>query len=155
MPSTTIPTKLKKVQMRNAGGTRVDFDSDTIKVLIVQAGSGMPSTTKTGVQYVADVTATNTEVSGALYARQTVAGSVVDFDGSIDTYVNWSFSDITFVSDASGFTNGTYIIFYDETAGASDADRPVLAVCDPGVTMSTQAGAVVLTCPAGGLIQWQ
>lgn len=155
MPSTTVPTKLKKVQMRNAGGTSIDFDTDTIKVMIVTVGSGMPSTTKTGVQFVADVTATNTEVSGAGYARQTVAGSVVDFDGSIDTYVNWSFSDVTFAFNAGGFTDGAFIIFYDETAGASDADRPVLAVCDPGVTMSTQAGAVVLTCPAGGLIQWQ
>lgn len=149
--STNIPTKLKKSQVD--GSVVIDFDTDTLRCLLVVAGSGIPATNKTGVQYVSDVVATNTEVTGTGYARQTLAGVTVAFDGSIDTYVDFSFSDITFSQNAAGFTNARYIIFFKNTG--ADATSPVFAVCDPNQTLSAQTGDVVLSAPSGGLIQWQ
>lgn len=51
--STNIPTKLKKSQVVNAG-PQLKFDTDTLECLLVKAGSGIPSTTSGGIQYVAD-----------------------------------------------------------------------------------------------------
>ena len=148
---TFIPTKLKKSQVD--GAVVIDFDTDTLKCMIVQAGSGIPSTTKTGVQYVSDVTSGNTEVSGTGYSRQTLAGVTVAFDASVNTYVDFSFSNITFLQNAAGFSNGRYIIFFKDTG--ADATSPVFAVCDPDQTLSSVAGDIVLSAPTGGLIQWQ
>lgn len=150
--STNIPTKLKKSQVD--GSVVIDFDTNTLKCMLVVAGAGLPATNKTGVQYVSDVVATNTEVTGTGYARQTLSGVTVAFDGSIDTYVDFSFSDITFLQNAAGFSNARYIIFFKD-AGGADSANPVFAVCDPDQTLSAVTGDVVLSAPAGGLIQWQ
>jgi hypothetical protein len=147
-----IPTKLKKSQAN--GSEVIDFDTDTIKAMIVQAGSGMPDTSKTGVQYVSDVTAANTEVTGTGYARQAITGSTVAFDATGTTIVDWSFGDITFAQNAAGFANGAYIILYKDKGGA-DSANPVIGVGDPNQTLDVTGGDLVIKCPAGGLIQWQ
>lgn len=150
--STNIPTKLKKSQVD--GAAVIDFDTDTLKVLLVVAGAGLPVTSKTGVQFVSDVTATNAEVTGTGYARQTLAGVTVAFDAVGTTIVDFSFSDITFLQNAAGFTNAVYAIFYKDVGGA-DSSRVVFAVCDTNAVLSAVPGDVVLKCPTGGLIQWQ
>lgn len=149
--STNICTKLKKSQVDGSG--LVDFDTDTIKCMIVVAGSSIPSTSKTGVQFVSDVTGTNAEVTGTGYARQTLAGLTVAFDGSGTTIVDWTWSDITFLQNAAGFSNGAYIVFFKFVS--TDANSPVIAVCDPNQTLTVVPGDLVLKCPVGGLIQWQ
>lgn len=141
--------KLKRSQVN--GSVVVNFASDTFKCLLVVAGSGAPSATKTGVQYVSDVTGTNSEVTGTGYARQTLAGVTCAFDGSTEN-VDWSFSSITFAQNAAGFTTGRYGIICKDTG--SDATSPVVGVLDLGQTVSAQAGDVVLSAPATGLIQW-
>lgn len=150
--STNIPTKLKKSQVD--GSVVIDFDTDTLKCLLVVAGSGIPATTKTGIQFVSDVTATNSEVTGTGYARQTLAGLTVAFDGTGTIIVDFTFSDITFLQNAAGFTNAVYAIMYKDVGGA-DSTRPVFAVCDTNLVLSAVTGDVVLKCPTGGLIQWQ
>lgn len=147
-----VPTKLKKSQVD--GSVVIDFDTDTLKCMIVQAGSGIPSTSKTGVQYVSDVTATNTEVSGTGYSRQTLSGVTVAFDGTGTTLVDFSFSDITFTQNAAGFSNGAYVILYKDVA-ATDSSSPVFLVFDPNQTLSVTGGDLVLSSPADGAIQWQ
>lgn len=152
--STNIPTKLKLAQVTTLTTNAIDFDSDTLKCMIVQAGSGIPSTSKTGVQFVSDVTATNTEVSGTGYSRQTLSGVTVAYDGTGTTIVDFSFSDITFSQNAAGFSNGRYIILLKD-AGGADSANPVFAVCDPDQTLTVVPGDLVLSSPSGGLIQWQ
>lgn len=151
--STAIPTKLKKSQVINAG-PQLKFDTDTLKIALVQAGSGAPSVTSSGVQYVADVTAGNTEVSGTNYARQTLSGVTVAFDGSVNTQVDFSFSNVTYTQSASGFTTARYAIIYDTSIGSGDSTYPVIAVCDLGAAQGNVSGDLILQCPAGGLIQW-
>ena len=137
----------------NALKGNIDFDTDTLKCMLVVAGGGMPSTTGTGVRYVSDVTSGNAEVTGTGYARQTLAGVTVAVDGTVNTYVDFSFSNITFSQNAAGFTTARYIIFFKDTG--ADATSPVFAVCDPNQTLSAQTGDVVISSPTGGLIQWQ
>ena len=151
--STNIPTKLKLSQVVNAG-PQLKFDTDTLVCLIVTAGSGIPSTTKTGVQFISDVTGTNPEVTGTGYSRQTLTSVTVAYDGSGTTLVDFSFGNITFAQNASGFSNGAYIIIADTSVGAGDSTHPVVVVCDPATTLTVVPGSLVLSSPTGGLIQW-
>lgn len=150
-----IPAKLAKSQVDGTGV--VNFSIDTIKVMVVVAGTGIPATSKTGVQYVADVTATNAEVTGTGYARNTLAGLTLAFDGTLTNAVDWSFTTLSpaFSQNAAGFTNGRYIIVFKEPAVTpTDANRQVLLIGDPGVTLSAVAGQIDIASPAGGAIQW-
>jgi hypothetical protein len=151
---TFIPTTLKRSQVINAG-PQVKFDTDTLVCLIVKAGSGIPSTQSNGVQFISDVTATNTELSYAGYTRKTLAGVTVAYDASPSDKVDFSFSDITWAQNAADDGLGRYIIFADTTIGASDASHPVIAVCDPNQFLSVVSGSLTLQSPTGGLIQWQ
>jgi len=150
--ATYIPTKLKKSQVVNAG-PQIKFDTDTLKLMLVQAGSGIPATTSSGVQYVSDITATNTEVSGTNYSRTTLTSVTVAFDGTVNTQVDFSFANITFSQSASGFSNARYGAVFKDTGGA-DSTNPVVAVLDLGATYGNVSGDLVLQCPTGGLIQW-
>lgn len=147
--TTNIPAKLVKSQVN--GLTVIDFDSDTIKCLLVVAGAGIPSTSKTGIQFVSDVTGTNAEVTGTGYARQTLAGLTVAFGAGDD--VDWSFTAITFLQNAAGFTNARYGCIFKDTGGA-DTTNPVICIIDLNATISVVPGDLVLTSPSGGLIQW-
>ena len=151
MAATYIPAKLAKSQVD--GTVVVNFASDTIICLWVVAGSGIPSTSKTGVQYISDVTATNAEVTGTGYARQTLAGKTVAFDGTATNQVDFSFSNITFTQNAAGFSNGRYLVFAKDVGGL-DSTRPVVAIFDPSVTVSVVGGDVIISSPTGGMIQW-
>lgn len=148
--TTNIPAKLVKSQVD--GSEVIDFDSDTIKTMLVRAGSGIPSTSKTGVQYVSDITATNAEVSGGTYARQTMAGKTLPFGGGDD--VDWSFTTIVFPQDAgAGPTDARYAVHLKDKGGA-DSANPVVDVIDLNATVSLRTGDLNLAAPAGGLIQW-
>lgn len=148
--TTNVPAKAVKAQILNAG-PKISFDTDTLKCLIVVAGGGIPSTSKTGVQFVSDVTGGNAEVTGTGYARQTLAGVTAAFGAGDD--VDLSFTPITFAQNAAGFTNGRYAILFKDTGGA-DSTNPVFAVIDLNATVSVVPGDLVLSAPAGGLIQW-
>lgn len=156
--STSIPTKLKNSQISYAATAQyIDFTDHaggTFHCLLVVAGSGAPSVTKTGIQFVADVTGTNTEVTGTGYSRQALSGVTVAYDGSVSTQVDWTFSNITFAQNAAGFTTARYAIIYTTQLGSADASYPVVAVCDLGAVQSVQSAPLVLQCPSGGLIQW-
>ena len=148
--TTNIPAKLVKGQVD--GSTVIDFDLDLFKCLLVRAGSGIPSTSKTGVQYVADVTAGNAEVSGGTYTRQTLSAITLAFGSGDD--VDWGFANITFAQDAgAGPTDARYAVIYKDVGGA-DSTRPVICVIDLNATVSLRTGDLVLSAPAGGLIQW-
>lgn len=149
--ATYIPAKLVKSQVINAG-PKISFDTDTLKMMLVVAGAGIPSTSKTGVQYVSDVTGTNAEVTGTGYSRQTLGGVGVAFGAGGDD-VDFSFTAITFLQNAGGFTNARYGVLLKD-AGGADSANPVLAIIDLNATISVVPGDLVLTSPSGGLIQW-
>lgn len=145
-----VPTKLKKSQAN--GTTVINFASDTLVALIVTAGSGLPDTTSTGVQFISDVTGTNPEVTGTGYARQTLTSVSVAVDGTVTTQVDFSHATITFAHNAAGFSNGRYLVLAKSIT--NDASSPVFLIFDPNATMSSVAGALTFTSPTGGELQW-
>jgi hypothetical protein len=149
MASTTIFTKLKLAQVN---GTPINYASDTLVMLLVVAGSAAPVTTKTGSQYISDVTGSNAEVTGTGYARQTLTSVTVAYDGTATNQVDFSHAMITFAQNAAGFTNGRYCVVAKSTG--TDSTSQVVYVYDPGTTLSAQTGDVVLSSPTGGEIQW-
>jgi hypothetical protein len=149
--ATYIPAKLALSQVN--GSVVIDFDTDTLKCMAVVAGSGRPSTSKTGVQYVSDVTGTNAEVTGTGYSRQTLASVTVSFDGTATNLVDFSYGNITFGQNAAGFSNGRYLVFFKD-AGGADSANPVFAIFDPDTTFSAVSGDVIISSPTGGMIQW-
>lgn len=147
-----IPTKLLKAQGSLASGQAVNLASDTFKILAIKAGSGLPDLSSTGAQFVADITATNPEDT-LIGARQALTGVTWAFDATLGV-VDWSFSNITYAQNASDDGLTRYFVIYDDSLGTTDADKPVLAVLDPGQLVSVVNGAAVLQAPTGGLIQY-
>lgn len=152
--ATYVPTTLKKSQVINAG-PQLKFDTDTLIALLVVAGSGIPSTSKTGIQYISQVTATNPELSYSGYARQTLTGVTVAYDATGTTIVDFSFADITWAQNANDPGTGRYLILADSSTGGADSSKAVFAVCDLNTTVSCAGGDLVFSCPTGGLIEWQ
>lgn len=150
--ATHIPTKFMKAQGAKTSGQSSDLSSTTaFHCMAVKAGSGIPSTSSSGVQFVADITATNAEDT-AIGARQALSGVTWAFDASTGV-VDWSFSNIVYAQAAGDDGLTRYFVIYDE-AGGTDATRIVIAIIDPGQLISAVAGSVTIQCPTGGLIQF-
>ena len=145
-----VGTKLAKAILN---GSAPNLLSDTLKCMAVVAGSAIPDTTKSGVEFVSDVTSANAEVTGTGYARQTLASKTWAFDGSGTRLVDFGFANITFSQNAAGPTNIRYFVIYKDTG--SDATSQVLFVFDPNSTLSMVTGDIVLSAPAGGALQAQ
>lgn len=150
--ATHIPTKLMKAQGQHTTGQAVNLSGDTFKMLAVVAGSGIPSTASGGIQYVADITGTNSEDTN-VGARKTLSGVTWAYDGTTGV-VDWSFSNVVYAQAGGDDGLTRYFVIYDDTLGSTDADKPVVAIIDPGQLVSVVNGSVTIQCPAGGLIQF-
>lgn len=150
--ATHIPTKLMKAQGQLTANQAVNLSGDTFMIFAFKAGSGLPSLSSSGIQFVADITGTNAEDTN-IGARITLSGVTWAFDASLGV-VDWSFSNITYAQNAGDDGLTRYFGIYDNTLGANDSTHPVVAVLDPGQTISVVNGSVVLQCPTGGLIQY-
>lgn len=146
-----VPTKLAKTVL--GGGTTINLASDTIVCGAVVAGSGIPDTTKAGIEFIADLLATNSEVTGTGYARQILTSKTWAFDGTGTRLVDFGFANITFSQNAGGPTNIRYFFIAKNTG--SDATSQVLLIFDPNATYSMVTGDIVLSAPTGGAIQAQ
>jgi hypothetical protein len=151
--ATHIPTKLMKAQGQLTANQNVNLSGDTFKIMAVKAGSGIPSTSSSGIQFVSDITGTNAEDT-LIGARQSLSGVTWAYDGATGV-VDWSFSTVTYAQAGGDDGLTRYFVIYDETqSSATDATRPVVAVLDPGQLVSVVNGAVTISCPTGGLIQF-
>lgn len=139
-----MPAKLYGQLLAKAFNKEVDFDSDTIKVML--ATSSYTPNQDTHV-YKSDVT---NEVSGTGYTAggQALASKTVTYDGATNTVIMdaadtvWSASTIT----------ARYAIVYDD-AGASDATKVLLGYIDFGSDQSSTSGNFTLTWDATGIIR--
>ena len=151
--ATHIPTKLMKAQGQLTANQNINLASDTFRIMAIKAGSGIPSTSSTGVQFVSDVTATNAEDT-LIGGRQTIAGQTWSFDAGLGI-VDWSFSNITYAQNPVDDGLTRYFVIFDETQSTgTDATRVVVAILDPGQLISAVNGSVTIQCPTGGLIQF-
>ena len=156
--ATHVPGELLFNQGELSSTLGVNFDDTAaghFVCLIVVAGTGIPSTLYGGVTTIANVTATNAEMTYAGYARQALTG-ITWAALAGNTSIGWSFSNITFPQEAADPGTGRYgIIGYLGPSGSyADSAAPVVAVLDFGATVSTVNGSLVLQCPSGGLIDY-
>lgn len=154
--ATHLPTKLLFAQgeLSATGGINLaDTTAGNFVAMIVGAGTGLPGLSSTGAQFVADITASNAEVSWAGYARVALTGITWAYGGTLGT-ADWSFTAFQFAQSASDPGNvDRYIVIYWKGVGVGDASYPVLAVIDPGALFSCATAAYQVSPPANGLVQ--
>ncbi|WP_280389329.1 hypothetical protein [Nocardia wallacei] len=120
----------------------VDFDTDVIKLMLLDNSYTFSS----AHQYKSSITG---EVTGTGYTAggQTLTGAAVTFDSPTNTIKldandpSWPGSTIT------GARKG---IIYDNTPG-TDATRPLIAYLESDTTLSTTSGQLSITFDAAGI----
>lgn len=129
----------------SVGNKLIDFDSDTLKVMLLSAYT--VGSTRNSAQFVADVLAVATEASGTGYSAggQTLTSVTCAASGTVVTVdcadPVWTTSTIA----------AAYAIFYDSTPG-SNATNPVICYWDFGGTVSSTGASFTLTIDATGLV---
>lgn len=139
-----MPAKLYGQLMAKAFNKEVDFDSDTVKVMLTTSSYTPNQDTHV---YKSDIT---NEVSGTGYTAggQALASKTVTYDSATNTVILdaadtvWSASTIT----------ARYAVIYDD-AGASDATKVLLGYVDFGSDQSSTSGNFTLTWDATGIIR--
>jgi hypothetical protein len=150
--TTHIPTKLMNAQGNQTTAQAIKFGSDTFKIMAVKAGSGLPSMSSSGIQFVADVIATNPEDT-LIGARQTLTTVTWTNDATLGQ-VDWSFASIVYAQAGGDDGLTRYFVIYDSTVGGTDATAPVVAIIDPGALVSVVAASLTIQAPTGGLISF-
>lgn len=137
-----VTAKFYGLAFQSAFNKEIDFNSDTIKVMLCTSSYTPDQDTH---QYKSSVT---NEVSGTGYtaggATLTTASlgytsgtNVLKLDGDD---VSWASSTIT----------ARYAVIYDATPG-TDATRPLIAYVDFGADVSSSAGTFSITWSASGI----
>lgn len=129
-----------------AGAARVvDFDTDTIKVMLTTSAY-----TPSATGHAAKNSVTN-EVTGSGYTAggaTLTSLSVTDSSGTI----TFDAADVTWSQNASGFTNARYAIIYKDTGVA--ATSTLIAYIDLGADKGNVDGDLILQFNAAGIITW-
>lgn len=120
---------------QNNGTAVVDFDTDTIKVMIVTSAY----TYNAAHDFVDDVSAN--QVSGSNYTAggTQVAGVTFALDGDNTEFIH---NDITWAQHASGFSNGRVFIWYKDTG--NPATSPLIMRMTEGSDFGNVSGDLVL-----------
>jgi hypothetical protein len=153
--ATHIPTKLLFAQGALTANQTVNFNDTTaarFRIMAVKAGSGIPSTSSSGIQFVADITSTNAEDT-LIGSRQNLTGVTWANDASLGV-VDFSFSNVVYAQAGGDDGLTRYFVIYYTGVGAADATWPVVAILDPGQLVSVVNGSLTIQCPTGGLIQF-
>lgn len=129
-----------------AGISRVvDFDTDTLKVMLTTATYSPSATghaTKNSVTN--EVTGAGYTAGGATVTSATVtdAAGVITFDGA----------DIVWTQTVGGFTNARYAVLYKDTGTA--ATSTLIGFLDLAADKGNVAGDFILQFNAAGIISW-
>ncbi len=128
-------------------GTPIDFDTDTLKILLVTSAY-TPSQSLHDLINDAianEVSGTNYTARGEALANKTVTESsgTVTFDNTVD---------ITWLQHASGFSNARYAILYKDSG--VDTTSPLIAYADLGGDKGNVGGDLTLQFDALGIITW-
>jgi hypothetical protein len=131
-----------KHKRRQGDGNAVNFSTsgDTLKFLILKS-SWTPD--RVTPEFVADLTPGTYEAAG--YTRPTLSSKTWTLNGS-NEYV-FDCADVQIAQNASGFTDGRYVVFFK--MGTNDSDSPVIAYEDMGSDKSIQGGPLDLQSPNG------
>jgi len=123
----------------------VDFDTDTIKVMLCTS-TYVPSATSHAVK--ASVT---NEVTGGGYTAGGVtltSPTVVDSGGTI----TFDAADVTWLANATGFTNARYAVIYKDTGTATTST--LIAYIDFGADKTNVGGDFSIVFNSLGIVTW-
>lgn len=129
-----------------AGAARVvDFDTDTIKVMLV-SNSYTPSTTghATKTSVTGEVTGTNYTSGGATLGTL----SVTDSTGTI----TFDAADVTWTQSGTGFNNAYYAIVYKDTGSAGTST--LIGYIDLTGPKGNTTGDLTIQWGGTGIAQW-
>lgn len=129
-----------------AGAARVvDFDTDTIKMMLV-TNTYVPSATghATKSSVTNEVTGTGYTAGGATLTSPTV----VDTAGT----VAFDAADITWAQNAAGFSNARHGVIYKDTGSA--ATSTLIGWIDFGADKGNVAGDLIIQFNAAGILTW-
>lgn len=138
MPTPSVHARYK-LQQHN-GTAPVDWDTDTIKVMLVDATVAPNVTTQ---QFIDDVSAN--EVSGAGYTAggATIAGASIALDGST---VKMAHNDVTWSQDDAGFSDARYAYWCKDTG--TPATSVIIMSMDLGSAKGNVSGNLTLDADA-------
>jgi hypothetical protein len=135
-------------QMNGGAGTSakvIDFDTDTIKVMLVTATYTPTYTTHaTKADVTNEVSGTNYTAGGATLTSPTLTESsgTVTFDAA----------DTTWTQNAGGFTNARYAILYKSTG--TDSTSALVGCLDLVADKGNVAGDLTIQWNASGVATW-
>jgi hypothetical protein len=129
-----------------AGANRVvDFDTDTIKVMLTTSTYTPSATGHAAKNSVTnEVTGTNYTAGGASLASKTV----VDSTGTI----TFDAADVTWAQSGTGFSNARYAVIYKDTGVA--ATSTLIGGIDLVSDKGNVAGDLTLQFAGTGIITW-
>ena len=134
----------------DAGGVRsnqpVDFEGDQIDVAVMVTAFTSDLTATSSQQHWDDCSASEVAKSTAYTGPITIATDTITSSGSTVTYDG---VDITIAQDASGFTNGRWLLFMNYNA--TTAQAPLIATGDLGSDRSIVSGSLTFSWNASGI----
>lgn len=137
-----VTGKFFGLALQSAFNKEIDFDSDTLKVMLCTSSYTPDQDTHRYKSSVTnEVTGTGYTAGGATLASVTVTYNAATNTLTLDAAdTAWSGSTIT----------ARYAVIYDSTPG-TDATRPLIAFIDFGQDVSTTAGTFTITWDAAGI----
>lgn len=123
----------------------IDWDSDTIKVMLV--GSAYSPNQDTH-DYLDDVVANEVSGTGYTAGGATLASKTITYDGANNVTV----LDAADVTWASSTITARYAVIYDD-AGATNAQKALLGYVDFGSDQSSTSGNFTITWDATGIFR--
>lgn len=138
-------TKYQKfVKNQFNGVAPIDFDTDTIKVILYTNTGNATTATLT---YLSEIT--STEVSGTNYtAGGATIGSTTVTESTGTATVDGN--DVAWTVSASGFSNARYAVVYKNTG--STATSPLIGYIDFGADFGNVAGTLTIEWDATGIV---
>lgn len=139
-----MASKMYGQAILKAFNKEVDWDTDTIKVMLVSSSYSPNQDTHA---YKSDVT---NEVSGTGYTAggATLASKTATYDNSTNVTV----LDAADTSWASSTITARYAVIYSD-AGGTDAQKVLLGYVDFGSDQSSSAGTFAITWDATGIFR--
>jgi len=146
----TFFNKFKKAQLDGAAplsSMPVDFDTDTIKlaVLTAEPDTGDSSTD----EHWDDVSADQVSTGGTEYTGPVTLGSVnITLSSGV---VSVDYADVVINQDASGFSNGTWVVVFKDTG--TPATSPLILKGELGTAKGNTGGSLTFSWHTNGLFQ--
>ena len=129
--------------IKAAFNKEIDWDSDTIKVLLV---SSAYTPNQDSHDYLDDVVANEVSGTGYTAGGQSLATKTLTYDGSTNT---WKF-DAADTTWANSTLTARYAIVYDD-AGATNATKPLIAYYDFTTDRASSNGEFTVRWSADGV----